>query len=494
MELPADIRALIDKLQREIAELRAENASLRAENASLRVENAALRQENADLRRRLGLDSSNSGKPPSSDGLAKKTSKPRVAGSLRGMMGSEKKKSGGQIGHKGDTLRLAEKPDKTLSHHASQCAHCPAALTPGMTVSIEKRQVFDLPEPRLEVTEHQASVYRCACCQGLTRAAFPEGVNTHVQYGPHIKAAAIYLNVQQLVPEDRVSDILCELLGAGRLCPASITTWCARKAEDLGAVVAHIGALIARAPVRNLDETGFRVAGKLHWLHTASTTALTAYRVSEKRGDVPEDLEGGVIVHDHFRSYFNLPGLDHALCNAHHLRELKALIDIEKEPWAKWMFRLLLKALKAVRRAVAEGKDALTPSALNRIARAYAAIVRRGLAFHEAQPPLARKSDKARGRSPRRPGHNLLIRFRDHVSEVMRFTYDFAVPFTNNQAEQDIRMTKVKMKISGAFRTLHGATIFATLRAVLSTARKQGWDLLETLRASPAALIAALPP
>ena len=480
MELPADIQALIEALQQEVAELRAQNA--------------ALLQEIADLRRRLGLDSSNSGKPPSSDGLGKKNRKARVAGSLRGLMGSPKKKSGGQIGHKGDTLRPVQKPDKTVAHHAERCAHCPAALTEAMSVGVERRQVFDLPEPRLEVTEHQGSVYRCECCQGITRAAFPEGVTNHVQYGPRIKAAAIYLNVQQLIPEDRASDILCDLLGAGRLCPASITAWCARKAADLGPVVAHIAALVARAPVRHLDETGFRVAGKLRWLHTASTPARTAYRVTEKRGDVPEDLEGGVIVHDHFKSYFNLPGLDHALCNAHHLRELKALIEIEKEPWARRMFRLLLKALKAVRRAVAKGQVALLPRTFRRFLALYAAIVKRGLEFHEAQPPLTRKSAKARGRSPRRVGHNLLIRLRDHVGEVLRFLYDFAVPFTNNLAEQDIRMTKVKMKISGGFRTQHGATVFADIRSVLSTARKQGWSLLDTLHASPTAIIAALPP
>ena len=480
MELAPDIGALIEALRREIAELRAENAALRAENG--------------DLRRRLGLDSSNSGKPPSSDGLGKKNREARVAGSLRGQMGFDKKKSGGQVGHKGDTLRPVEKPDKTVAHHAERCAHCPAMLTRAMEVRVERRQVFDLPQPRLEVTEHQGSVYRCACCQGETRAAFPEGVTSHVQYGPRIKAAAIYLNVQQLIPEDRVGDILCEVFGAGRLCPASIATWCARMAEALGAVAAHIGALIAKAPVRNLDETGFRVAGKLHWLHTASTPALTGYRVTKTRGDVPQDLEGGVIVHDHFGPYFNLQGLDHALCNAHHLRELKALIDIEKEPWARRMFRLLLKALKAVRRAVAKERTALLPRTFRRIIAIYAAIVKRGLEFHEAQPPLARKSAKARGRSPKRVGHNLLVRFRDRMGDVLRFIYDFAVPFTNNLAEQDIRMTKVKMKISGGFRTMEGAKVFATIRQVLSTARKQGWNLLDTLGAPPAALIAALPP
>ena len=478
MELPPDIRSLIEGLQQEIAELR--------------LEVSALREENADLRRRLGLDSSNSGKPPSSDGLGKKTREARIAGSLRGRMGSDKKKSGGQRGHKGDTLRAVDKPDKVETHHAERCGHCLAALTASMATGVERRQVFDLPEPRMEVTEHRASIYRCAGCRGVTKAAFPEGVTCHVQYGPRVKAAAIYLNTQQLIPEDRVGDILREMLGAGRLCPASITAWCARKAEDLGAFAADVAARIARAPVRNLDETGFRVGGKTWWLHTASTPTMTAYRVSRKRGALPAGLEGGVIVHDHFKSYYTLPGVEHALCNAHHLRELKALIDIEKEPWAKKMFRLLLKANRAVRRAIQKGWTALANRTFRRIVGLYDAIVAQGLAFHEAQPPLARRSAKSRGRAPKRPGHNLLIRLRDFRADVLRFMGDFAVPFTNNLAEQDIRMTKVKMKISGGFRTATGAEVFATLRAVLSTARKQGWNILETLQAHPPTLFAAL--
>jgi transposase len=490
---------LLEKLQRDLISLSFEVSAVRVENAALKQDNAALKQEvvflkveNAELRRRLDLDSSNSGKPPSSDGLAKKTRKPRIAGSLRGLMGSEKKASGGQVGHKGDTLRVVAEPDKALDHHAGQCGHCPAPLTAQMRVGIDKRQVFDLPEPHLEVTEHRASVYRCACCGEVTRAAFPEGVSGPVQYGPRIKAAAVYLNVQHLIPEDRVSELLCDMLGAGKLCPASIAAWCGKAAQRLEAFTAHVAAQVAKAPVRNLDETGFRVAGKLHWLHTASTPALTAYRVSEKRGDVPTDLKGGVIVHDHFKSYFALSGLDHALCNAHHLRELKALIEIEKEPWAKRMFRLLLAAHRAVQRAKKKGHAVLAQRVLRRITALYGAILDQGLTFHRAQPSLTRKSPNARGRAPKRIGHNLLVRFRDFMGDVLRFAYDFTVPFTNNLAEQDIRMTKVRMKISGAFRTITGAQVFAALRAVLSTARKQGWNPLLALQTNPDHLIAAL--
>jgi len=454
----------------------------------LRSEIAALKQEVADLRRQLGKDSHNSSKPPSSDGLGKK---PRIAGSLRGATGSSEKKSGGQAGHKGDTLRRVDTPDVIKRHNASCCAHCRAKLTAAMASGVEKRQVFDLPEPRLEVTEHQAQIYTCAHCHGATKAAFPEGVTSPVQYGARIKAAAIYLNAQQLIPEDRVAEVMGDLFGAGLLCPASVAAWAMAKAEELKPFAAHIASLVVQAPVRHLDETGFRIGGKTQWLHTASTLALTHYRVAEKRGAVPATLTGGIVVHDHFKPYYALPNVDHALCNAHHLRELKALIEIEKEPWAKRMYRVLLKANKAVKRAVEKDITALPDRVLRRLMVLYDGLISLGLAFHERQPKLLRRAG-ARGKIPRRPGHNLLIRFRDFKADVLRFAANFKVPFTNNLVEQDIRMMKVKMKISGGFRTRAGAETFAALRSVISTARKQGWSILKTLSAPSNTLIGAL--
>jgi transposase len=479
MELSPALQALIDGFERRLS-------VSEAENSALRLENAALKQEVADLRRQLGKNSSNSSKPPSSDGFRKP---PRIAGSLRGASG---KKSGGQVGHKGDTLRPVDKPDKIERHDAACCAHCAAALTAAMATGVEKRQVFDMPEPRLEVTEHQANIYTCTSCQGVTKAPFPEEVNAHVQYGPRIKAAAVYLNTQQLIPEDRVGEVMKDILGAGSLCPASVAAWCAAKAEAFAPVTARIADLLARAPVRNLDETGFRISQKLQWLHTVSSDVLTHYRVTSRRGEIPKFLEGGVIVHDHFRPYYRLNGLAHALCNAHHLRELKALIEIEKEAWAKKMSRLLVKMSRAVAKAVEKGQLVLAERQRRRFEALYDAIIAQGIAFHEAQPPLDRKPG-ARGRKPQRPGHNLLERLRAYRSDVLRFLFDFAVPFTNNRAEQDIRMMKVRMKISGCFRTNAGAETFATLRSVISTARKRGWNILETLASPPEVLLARLP-
>ena len=286
MELPAEIRGLIEGLERRIE-------TLEARVAELERENAALRAENADLKRRLGLDSSTSSKPPSSDGLRKKPV------SLREPSG---KTSGGQAGHKGDTLKRVADPDRIVLHEAPACRHCGAGLTLAMAREMETRQVFDLPEKLIEVTEHRRPVYACAGCGGRTGAAFPDGVEAPAQYGERLRAAAVYLHLQQLIPEERTAETLADLFGVPSICPASVMDWVRRKASALAPVAGRIGALVAAARVRCLDETGFRVAGKTQWLHTAATESLTLYRVSNKRGDMPSDLAGGIIVHDGFKS------------------------------------------------------------------------------------------------------------------------------------------------------------------------------------------------
>jgi transposase len=471
MNLPAEIVALIEGLRREVEDLRRENEALRAEVA--------------ELRRRLDQDSSTSSRPPSSDGLRKK---PRIPGSLRGRSG---KTSGGQPGHKGDTLRRVATPDRIVRHEAATCRHCRAGLAAWMGTGVEERQVFDLPERQIEVTEHQALIYRCARCRGETRAAFPAGVSAPAQYGERLRAAAVYLNIQQLIPEDRVAQTLSDLFGALRFCPDTLADWVERKARLFEPVFAHIAALAAAAPVRCLDETGFRVAGRSHWLHTVATDALTVYRVSAKRNDMPNGLIAGVVVHDGLKSYRGLSGLDHALCNAHHLRELKALIEFDKEPWAEPMRDLLLEANRAVDETRAKGQTALDPTLARTFHNRYWELLKLGLSHHRRLPRLPRQASN-RGRAKRRPGHNLLIRLHKFKDDVLRFTADFAIPFTNNLAEQALRMMKVKMKISGAFRTLAAAHDFAALRSLVATARKRGWNILQTIAAQPHALIQAL--
>jgi transposase len=474
MNLPPDDQIVMD-LQNRLDEKDAVIVVLLAEIESLKA-------RVAELERQLGLNSSNSGKPPSTDGLKKP---PRI----RSLREPSKRPSGGQRGHSGETLRPVDSPDIIQEHVAETCAHCHARLTAEMITGMERRQVFDIPVPRLEVTEHRAPIYTCAACRGTTRADFPEEVTSPTQYGPRVRAAAVYLNAGQLIPEDRVAETIHDLFQVD-LCAATVAAISARKAVDLQPLLDRIETLIVAAPVRHLDETGFRVGGRTQWLHVASTVELTHYRVSPKRASLPS-ITSGIVVHDHLKSYYTMIGVTHSLCNAHHLRELKALIEIEKEPWANKMDHLLRRANRAVRRAQDNGATTLPVVTQQRIMRVYDAILARGLAFHEAQPPLVRQPG-ARGRPPRRVGHNLLLRFQGYKHDVLRFVTDFTVPFTNNQAEQDLRMMKVKQKISGSFRSSSGAETFASLRSVLSTARKRCWDLLDTLSAPLQKLIAAL--
>ena len=245
---------------------------------------------------------------------------------------------------------------------------------------------------------------------------------------------------------------------------------------------------MAKVPVKHMDETGFRIGGKKRWLHIASTVLLTFYRVSPRRGGLMAGVSG-IVVHDHWKPYYKLTGVLHALCNAHHLRELKALVDIEKEDWARKMQRLLRQACHAANLSC-EANVAWQPSLIALIERRYDTILAEGLSFHNAQPALS-KGGK-RGRPPRRVGHNLLLRLAIRKQDTLRFLTDPTVPFTNNVAERDARMMKVQQKVSGGFRSDDGASNFATIRSVLSTARKQGWTMLETLMTDPVQLIARL--
>ena len=465
MILPPEIAALIASLQRELE---------------------ALRAENAELRRRLEMNSSTSSKPPSSDGLRKRPVSLREPSD---------RPSGGQKGHKGETLRQTAAPDGIVTHEVASCGHCGAAFSLREARACERRQVFDLPERLIEVTEHRGLVYACACCGKATRAAFPAGVTGPAQYGERLRAAAVYLHAQQLIPEDRTAEALADLTGADGLCAASVAEWTRRRAARLAPVAERIGALIRAARVRGLDETGLRIGGKTQWLHTAATETLTLYRACAKRGAMPEGLEGGVVVHDGFKPYRNLDGAcrppAHALCNAHHLRELKALIAFDNEPWATGMRDCLRDARQAVGEARAKGETALSPAALQTFHARYFEALREGLAWHRSLPRLKKAGSKS-GRTKRRAGDNLLLRLHRFKDDVLRFLVDFEVPFTNNLAEQALRMMKVKMKISGGFRTPEGAQTFATLRSVIATARKQRQNILHVLAADPTALANAI--
>jgi transposase len=468
--------------------LAAENAALKAENAALRELIARLQTQVAELERRLGLNSSNSGKPPSSDGLKK----PSRVRSLREPSG---KRTGGQKGHPGKTLLQVETPDIIVDHYPEACAGCGSALTAAMATSHGARQVFDLPAPQpLVVTEHRAHVCSCARCGAPTQAAFPEGVAAPVQYGARIGAFVVYLLHGHFLPEDRLAEVMRDLFGVS-LVPATIARISRSCADLLHSFAQAVRERVNGAKVKHLDETGFRLGGKTQWLHIASSALLTCYRVCASRGSLWADVVG-IVVHDHWKPYYTMKGVLHALCNAHHLRELKALIDIDQEDWARKMQILLRRACHATN--LARQRDimlkprlvALKPRLIARIERRYDAIVAEGLAFHHAKPALRRL--QRRSGKPRRIGHNLLLRLQQRRDDVLRFLNDPDVPFTNNQAEGDARMMKLRQKISGGYRSQDSAEDFAIIRSVLSTAKKQGWNIVHTLMQDPEKLIWSL--
>jgi transposase len=465
------------RLESLITALQAQNAELRA---MIAVQNARI----AELERQLGLNSGNSGTPPSSDGLKKQ---PVRVSSLRERSG---KKTGGQKGHPGKTLSRTETPDATIDYFPETCPACGGSLNEAMATGHTARQVFDVPEPQpLIVTEHRAHACRRVKCGTETRADFPEDVNAPVQYGPRIAGIVVYLLHFQFLPEKRLAALMADLFGVHLVTAtiAGMSRNCAGRFQNFAAALRD---RVAAAAVKHMDETGFRIGGKTQWLHIASTIWLTFYRVSPKRGSLLENVLG-IVVHDHWKPYYTLKGVLHALCNAHHLRELQALVKIEKEGWARRMQRLLRRACHATNLAREQGIT-LSPQLIALIERCHDAILKDGFAFHDARPALISTARKRQGRKPRRVGHNLLLRLHARRQDVLRFLSDPDVPFTNNLAERDGRMMKLRQKISGGFRSMEGADDFSVIRSLISTARKQRWDILEALASQPGQLIAEL--
>ncbi len=411
----------------------------------------------------LSQNSTNSSKPPSSDGLRKKNTSLRPKG---------EKESGGQKGHPGNTLKQVKKPDHTISYQLQTCPCCSSDLCNVKVRKTRRRQVFDIPKPSMEVTEHQVEVKNCPKCNKMVAAEVPKFVKAPVQYGANIRNWAVYLQNQHFIPEDRLKDLFKDIFGVS---PSShtINSFSSALYDNLGEFEADALKKISKeAAVKHLDETGFRIDGKTQWLHVASDEKYTCYHVSEKRKSLLEGLLGTVI-HDHWKPYFQLDGVKHGLCNAHHLRELNALIE-DNEEWAWDMSRILSVMLKFREHY---GKEDIPPDKIERLRGMYDRIVQSGLAYHQALPSLPAKTKRGR----RRHGHNLALRLKNYSADVLRFLTDPKVPFTNNQAERDLPMMKCKQKISGGFRTIDGAKQFARIRGFISTAKKQGLNVLEVL-------------
>jgi transposase len=452
----------------------AELAQLRAQNAEQAKQIAELLQRIRDLEARLGKDSHNSSKPPSSDPPFKKPP-PRSRRERSG------KKPGGQKDHPGAARALVEDPDHRIVlplEGPCSCGRERAELT--TEVLPERRQVIDLVVRR-EVTEYRAVTGVCSCGQ-VHCSAFPDALGAPVQYGPGLSALAVYLTHYQLLPYRRSAELLGVLAGV-TLSPATLVNMGREAAARLAAPVAAIGQSVVRSVVAHADETGMRVAGALQWLHVLCTSVLTFYAVHAKRG--AEALTGigllegfrGILVHDHWRAYLSTSA-QHAFCNAHHLRELIALAEADPVlSWPKRLIAVLCEANDATIAARAAGLDALPAPVVEDVFTRYDAILAEAAFFHPQRlpPPGSRRRVK------QTPAYNLVARLRTHRDEVLRFVTDLRVPFDNNQAERDLRMPKLKQKVSGCFRSPEGAAAFATVRSYLSTLRKQSIDLYPAL-------------
>ncbi len=457
-----------------VATLAEQVASVVARVTVLEAENAELRAENAELRGRLGTDSHNSSKPPSSDGPGS-TPRPKSRREPSG------RQPGGQPGHVGQTLRQVETPDAIVVHPPLACRGCGQRLDEAPVVRRERRQVLDLPPVRVQVTEHQAETRRCTGCGVETSGQFPGGVEAPAQYGTGVASLAVYLNQEQLLPEERTCRVLAEVFD----CPISEATL--ERAVGtchaaLAAVEAAIKQGVTEAEVAHFDETGARLGGKRFWLHVASTARLTFYATHPKRGREAMDALGvlpafrGRAVHDGLTSYGQYQDCTHALCNAHHLRELTFVEEQLKQAWASDLKTLLLEIKQAVDEARAGGLVAVPARAKADFLSRYATILADGA---RANPPPAPTGK--RGRPKRGKAGSLVDRLRTHQAETLAFLDDFTVPFDNNQAERDIRMTKVRQKISGGFRTTTGADRFSRIRGYISTLRKQGIPIFAAL-------------
>ncbi|MFC5954038.1 IS66 family transposase [Streptomyces pratens] len=437
--------------------------------AELTARNAEQAERIAELERQVSADSRNSSKPPSSDGLRKKPA-PK---SLRTSTG---RKPGRAKGDPGGRLEQVAHPDAIVDHHPAACDGCGNGLFGVGSSGYRARQVFALPQIVAAVTEHR--LHRSLCgCGHTTSATAPAQVSAHAVYGPGVRAAICYLSAYQHLPAKRLAEAMDSLFGLP-ISTGTVLSVLGRAHEELADFEDQVKGHLTAAPVAHADESGVRVAGKLHWLHVMCTHLVTFYGIHARRGrDAMDDLGilpafTGTMVTDALASY-TIYGNSKALCGAHVLRELIAVTeDTRRDPtWATTMIQVLIEAKTAVADAVAAGQDTLAPDTLTGFRDRYRHAALCGIA---ANPHS--------GTGPRAKARALAERLRDRTEEYQRYMVDFSVPFDNNQAERDLRMIKTQQKVSGSWRTLTGAMRFARIRSYISTVRKHGVNPLTALR------------
>lgn len=440
----------------------------------LRQQILELKTENQKLKGQLSKNSSNSSKPPSSDGYNKPNPK-----SLRKKSG---RKTGGQKGHKGSTLKTVEHPDKVINHDVSNCLHCAEKLNTDAVSDYQARQVVDVEPVKPIVTEHRALIRQCPACGQLSQGSFPQTVTQPVQYGSQINSWVVYFSHYQLLPYKRLQEMMKDVFGVA-LSQGTISNMQKRCHNKLGDFEQSTKKQLLQANVVNFDETGMQVNKQLHWMHVACTDSLSLYHLDQRRGATAMDAMGvlpefkGRAIHDHLNAYYQY-GCDHGLCNAHHLRELIYVLEQYGQQWAQRLIDFLIEVKEEVDRYKLSAHQSLPKARKIYYKRRYSRILRAGL----SEIPVLPEPDKPRrGRKKQHKSKNLHDRLSKHKSEVLAFIEDFSVPFDNNIAERDLRMNKAKQKISGCFRSYKSGQHFARIRSYISTVRKQSKNVVDSL-------------
>lgn len=454
---------IIAQLQATIHDLRAviERQARIIEQQAIVIERQ--QAEIAELKQRLNQNSRNSSKPPSSDGF----SKPKVS-SLRKKSG---KKPGAQKGHIGHGFTLVNPVTETIIHRPDRCANCPRNSECTSCGRSQARNVVDI-EISTMVTRHYVEEYACPLLDGKTISGeFPQGINSSIQYGNGIRALAIVLNTVGIVSIDRVNKILAGAL-AVPISAGTIAGMVAQFGATVRDTVQEIRVALLDSPVVNCDETGLRVDGRTYWVHSACDARFTYLSLQPRRGREGMEKAGflpfyqGTIIHDCWAPYWAFPALRHGLCGAHLLRELQGVIDENPgASWAKSMQNLLQEMNRSHVDAVENGRQRISELQIASFKRRYAIIL--GKARRKALVQVTSDGRRKRGKA-----RALIDRLLKYKNEVCLFLSDLAVPFTNNLAEQSIRMLKVKAKVCGCFRTLAGGANYAAIISYLQTAMK----------------------
>ena len=444
------------------------------ENKKLKKENEELREENQKLKDQISKNSSNSSKPSSTDIGKKKKNNSRT---------KTKKKPGGQPGHAGTYLKKSETPDKKEVLIPDNCSCGYKFSGSENKINHENRQVFDIPEPKLEVTEYVSAEYECPHCKKKHKKAFPEFIKSSIQYGKRIKSFAVYLMNYQLLPYKRTRELFTSLYNVP-ISEGTLNNILTDYNERLEPSITLIKEGLVNSDIVHFDESGFYAENGRHWIHVASTDILTYYHYHESRGYKALEDAGildffrGTAVHDYWTTYYKYDECTHSLCNAHHLRDLQGIYDSTELEWAKDMKQLLSTMKYEVDIAKSDDKDSLTFKLRDELVLKFTKLIEKG---YQTTPVPEQKKRGTKGRQKRGKALCLLDRFKEKSGEVLDFIFDFSKPFDNNQAERDIRMTKVKQKISGTFRNSEMAKVFCRIRSFISTAIKQSQNVLDAI-------------